>query len=92
MFGKEADEIMWVTELNQNKNYVVLAESHGTKYRSEYTFEEVEGGVRVVMVFEGVPQTFVARILGAMFFFMKKSMEKMLYQDLLDLKKVCEEE
>ena len=91
MFGKEADEAMWVVELNENKNYVVLAESHGTKYRSEYTFEKAEEGVKVTMVFEGVPQTFVAKILGAMFFFMKKSMEKMLYQDMFDLKKVCEE-
>jgi uncharacterized membrane protein len=90
MFGKEAKEIMWVTEVNQNKNYVVEAESHGTHYRSEYTFEETGDAVLVKMVFEGKPLSFAAKLMSFMFLFFAKSTKKLLEQDMADLKKVCE--
>lgn len=91
MFGKEATEEMWVTELTSNKNYVVEAESHGTHYRSEYIFEQNGDGVDVTMTFEGTPLTFSAKFLGIIFSFMAKSMKGMLEKDMMDLKKICEE-
>lgn len=90
IFGKEATEIMWVTALNSLQNYTVEAESHGTKYRSQYTFIEIPNGTHVEMIFTGEPQTFVAKMLGLLFFFMTSSMKKTLKKDMEDLKKVCE--
>lgn len=89
-FGKEATEIMWVTALNPSHNYVVEAESNGTKYRSEYTFTETDTGTQVAMTFSGKPQTFIAKLFGLLFAFMAGSLKKTLIQDLEDLKVVCE--
>ena len=90
VFGKEADETMWVTELNRNRNYVVEAESHGTRYRSEYTFQEQSDQTLVSMTFEGTPLTFGARLGGILFVFFKKSTERLLTQDMQDLKMYLE--
>ncbi len=90
MFGKEADETMWVTELNPNKNYVVEAESHGTHYRSEYNFEETDEGILVKMSFEGIPLSFASKLMGFMFIFFAKSTKKLLEQDMKDLKQFIE--
>ena len=89
-FGKEATEIMWVTTLNHLHNYVVEAESNGTKYRSEYVFTETDTGTHVAMTFTGKPQTLVAKLFGLLFYFMAGSLKKTLLQDLADLKTVCE--
>lgn len=88
-YGKEATEIMWVTELQPLKSYAVEAESHGTQYRSDYTFTETENGTRVSMTFVGKPQTLVAKFFGLLFFFMAGSLRKTLQQDMEDLKRAC---
>ena len=36
MFGKEATEIMWVTDAKENEYYQTRAESHGALYISRY--------------------------------------------------------
>lgn len=90
MFGKEATETMWVTALNPSKSYVVEANSHGMKYRSEYTFTSTEGETHVKLTFEGLPQTLKARVLNIIFSFMAGTTQKMLQQDMEDLKKICE--
>ena len=91
MFGKEATETMWVTELASQKSYAVEAESCGTKYRSEYTFTDTEGGTYIEMTFAGTPQTFAAKILSILFCFMAGATKKMLRKDMEDLKGVCEQ-
>ena len=91
MFGKEATEEMYVTEVNRNRNYVVEAENHGMKYRTEYTFTETPDGVQVKLVFGGEPVNMFARLMDLFTRFMSKTVEDMLHQDMLDLKKVCEE-
>lgn len=90
MFGKEATEVMWVTEFNSNRNYVVEAESHGTHYRSEYMFEEKGDGVLVKMTFEGTPLSLPAKLMGLLFIFFAKSTKKLLEQDMQDLKTFLE--
>lgn len=91
MMGKESTEEMWVTELNQNRNYKVSAESHGTKYLSEFLFEELDGGTKVTWVFEGIPQTIMAKLMSVMGALFADSLKKMMLQDMDDLKKVCED-
>lgn len=90
MFGKEATEVMWVTALTPTKNYIVEAESNGMKYRSEYVFTEKSNGTRVQMTFTGEPQTFASKLFNIIFFFMAGVTKKALYQDMVDLQKVCE--
>jgi hypothetical protein len=90
MFGKEATEDMWVSQLNKNKNYVVEAESHGTHYRSEYTFKEVDDGILVNMTFEGIPLSVMSKLMSFMFIFFAKSTKKLLEKDMNDLKNFIE--
>lgn len=90
MFGKEATEIMWVTSLTLDKEYVVEAESHGAHYTSTYSFQEKDGAVEVSMTFGSEPLTFAAKLMGLMFFLFAGATKKALYQDMEDLKKVCE--
>lgn len=90
VFGKEATETMWVTELSKNKSYSVDAESHGTKYSSTFTFSSVDGGTEVTWVFAGTPQTFGAKVMGLLGILFKGATQKMLEADLQDLKKACE--
>jgi hypothetical protein len=90
MMGMESTEEMWVSELTSNKSYAVDAESHGTKYHSEFTFEEVDGGIDVTWMFGGEPQTVFAKIMSLSTALFSGSMKKMLGKDLGDLKIACE--
>ena len=90
MFGKEATEEMWVTGLTKNKGYTVEAESHGTKYHSEYFFTEGPKGVNVKLIFQGTAVSFAAKVMSVLFFLFKGATVKALQQDMNDLKKVLE--
>ena len=97
MFGKEASETMTIGEFNPPASHTVLATSHGTKYVSYFTFEEIDGGTgagaatRVTMRFTGEPQSFMGKIMGTiMNGMMRKTMGKMLDADMQDLKAFCE--
>ena len=92
MFGKEATEEMWITEINENQNYVVEAESHGTHYRSEYVFSESNGITTVAMTFEGKPLNWIASVGSLMSIVFAGSIKKMLRADMEDLKRVIETE
>jgi carbon monoxide dehydrogenase subunit G len=90
MFGKEATEVMWVTEYERNVSYVAEAESHGAHYRSSYRFTPEGRGTRVTMSFEGTPRTFGARVAGVLGVLFAGATKKALHQDLTDLKRACE--
>lgn len=92
MFGKEATEEMEVSEFEPPMRYVTLAESHGSKYRSEVLFEEqADGGTVMTFRFEATPVTMGAKVMGAVMMpMMKKMLRKCLGEDLGDMKRVCE--
>jgi len=92
MFGKEASEEMTVAELEPPRRYVLLAESHGARYRSELRFEPQDAGTEVVMTFRGEPLTVVAKVMAALMKPMMKSMAKHCAKDLTDLKRSIEAE
>ena len=92
MFGKEATEEMWITSITKNTGYVVEAESHGTKYRTEYTFTERDGVTEVTLEFAGTPVTFGASLGALLMFMFKGSVKKALRSDMDDLKRVIEGE
>lgn len=91
MFGKQAVETMWITEAEENHYYQTRAENHGMVYISRMFITKENGQTFVGMSFEGKPQTFGARIMGALMMpFFKKATKKALLQDLQDIKKAAE--
>ena len=90
MFGRQASEVMWVTEYTENASYAVEAESHGTHYRTEYRFSAEGNGTRVTMTFVGKPVSFGARLLSPISLLFISASKKACRQDLLQLKRACE--
>lgn len=90
LFGKEATETMWVTDLIKNQSYIVEADSHGTKYTSSYTFTQSDSGTDVKMTFEGTPYSLSARLLSIFGLLFKGATKKALHKDLADLKSAAE--
>lgn len=92
MFGKEATEVMWVTESVENDYYLTRAESHGSIYISRLSVAESGGITTLTMSFSGEAQTMIAKILSTLMGFMiKGSMEKELQKDLADIKQFVEQ-
>lgn len=103
MFGKEATEVMWVTKAEDNHYYATRAENHGAVYilRLSLVDLEVEATAdstaesarmtQLTMTFHTESQSRLGKILAScMGFFMKGSMQKMLNQDLVDIKHYVE--
>lgn len=92
MYGKEATEIMWITEAEENSYYKTRAENHGMVYETELRLTEEGSRTKLTMTFNGTAQKLVAKIIGGLMMPMiKKGMIKALNQDLQDIKKVAEE-
>ena len=91
MFGKEATEIMWVTDAKENEYYQTRAENHGAVYISRLEINEVGQETKLTMGFEGEAQSFGAKIMSFLTGFMfKGATEKALKQDLIDIKAFVE--
>lgn len=90
MMGKDSTEEMWVSDLVENKSYSVDAESHGTKYRSTFTFDETSNGIEVSWIFESTPQSLFAKFMNLFAFMLTGTLKKMMKKDLEELKSVCE--
>ncbi len=91
MFGKEATEVMWITDAVENSFYQTRAESHGAIYISKLIIDDLEDSCRLTMTFEAEPMSFFAKLSGKIFAkMMKKSTEEAFYKDLVDIKKKVE--
>jgi uncharacterized membrane protein len=87
MFGKSADEVMWITDAKENEFYQTRAESHGAIYISKLKIEEQGDEICLTMGFEGQPQkTFAKIMVAATGFLIKNATQKALLQDLKDIK------
>ena len=87
MFGKEASEIMWITESKQNEYYCTRAQSHGSVYITRLSLTAANAVTTLTMSFSAEPQTLLAKMLS--FFmsrFIVKSMSNELSRDLNDIK------
>ena len=92
MFGREATEIMWITEAEENDFYRTRAESHGSVYTTRMSLTGEGEQTRLTMAFTGEPQTVGARIMAFVFSgMMKGSMEKEFLKDLADIKAFVEQ-
>ena len=91
MFGKEATEIMWVTDSLENEYYSTRAESHGSVYISRLSLSESGANTILTMSFSGEASSFIAKIISTlMSFIIKGSIEKELQKDLVDIKQYVE--
>ena len=85
--GKEATEVMWVTDSVPNDYYTTRAESHGAVYISRLSLTESNGITTLTMSFAGEPQTLMAKLLSTiMSRFIVKSMVNEMRKDLSDIK------
>lgn len=91
MFGKEATEIMWITDAVENEYYATRAESHGSIYVSKLHIKENNGKTSLAMSFTGTPCSFAAKVLSFLMAPMiKSSIRKALKKDLNDIKAFLE--
>lgn len=90
LYGKQATEEMWVTGFDPPRSYVVEAESHGARYRTEITFVPEGDGTRVTFTFAARPVSLVARLFSVFSGLLLKSVRTALQADLEDLKRVAE--
>lgn len=86
MFGRESTEAMEITEWSPPQSFVVEADSHGTQYRTRFSFEPAGSeATRVTLRFGATPRSFVGKVMGFLFSGMRKSVEKCLVDDLDDI-------
>jgi hypothetical protein len=91
MFGREASEIMWITEAVENHYYCTRAESHGAVYITKLSLNESGGKTLLTMSFSSKAQTLMVKIVSTcMGVFLKRSMKKALRKDLADIKETVE--
>ena len=91
MFGKEATEVMWITESEENHYYKTRAESHGMVYVSSMSIEDEGDHEVLIMGFEGEAQSFGGKVMNMLFGkMMMSSMEKAIMKDLEDIRNVVE--
>lgn len=91
MFGKEATEVMWITDWVENSFYQTRAESHGAVYTSRLEIDKTDSGCTLKMSFDSQSQSFGAKFWDIIFGkLMKRSTEKSLLSDLNDIKRIAE--
>ncbi|MEM6673346.1 MAG: SRPBCC family protein [Planctomycetota bacterium] len=86
MFGREATEEMEFLELERPTGYVLGAESHGCRYRTEFQLHPNGDGTRLRMVFHATPLTFGAKVMSFLMKPMMKKMGDLCAKDLAALK------
>ena len=92
MFGKQATEVMWITDSEPNHYYKTRAESHGMIYISTMEIESSDQEQHLKMRFEGQAQSLMGKIMSSVFgIMMNNSTKKAMFQDLQDIKKVVEQ-
>lgn len=85
MFGREASEVLEVTEVDHGRAYTVEADGAGVHYTTVMAVEPSPVGTLLSMEFEGKATTTAARIgalLGRLF---SGRLERLLQQDLDDI-------
>lgn len=93
MMGKDAVETMWITDAQTNQFYQTRAENCGAVYISRFDITPLENSksVLLTMSFKGESSRFLGKLMTLiMGKLMKKSLLKMVEQDLKDIKAFVE--
>lgn len=92
LFGKEAEETMWVTAAETGHWYETAAHSHGMVYATRISVAELADGTTLTMTFAATPRTIMARLMMPVAMLFNGTVRKALQQDLQDIKAVAERE
>ncbi len=90
MFGTEATEVIEITACEPPKRYVAEAESHGTRYLSDWRFKLSGEGTDVTMEFTATSVSRMAKLLSPLSGLMMGTVVKLLETDLADLARAVE--
>ena len=90
VFNREATEEMEITEFDPPRGYVVGCESHGCRYRTEFSFIPNGEGTKLVMIFEATPISMMAKLMSPMMKAMMGAVQKEVAEDLDDIKAAAE--
>lgn len=91
LLGIDTSEEMYISSIDAPHFYEVLAESHGTKYKTTFSFKAEGKKTKVIAKFEIYPQSMGAKLASFIGFLFMPVTKKSLRTDIADLKKVCEE-
>lgn len=86
MMGREADEEMEIAELHAPTLIKFYAFSRGTAYHTSYQIAPNADGAKVTLVFKPTPQTFMAKVMSALFSRMVGQVADLMQKDLRDAK------
>ncbi len=91
-FGRRATEVMWVTEIDPGRSYVVNAESHGSKYTTTISVTPTGSGAsKVTIDFGAEPVGTMAKVMKATIGrFFENATKKAFAQDLDDIAAAAE--
>ena len=91
VFGKEAEETMWITDYQPLSYYKTRAQNHGAVYKSTMSVKELGENTLLTMSFESEASSLMVKVVSAvMGIFVKRAMVKMLDKDLHDIKHFVE--
>ncbi len=86
MMGREAEEEMEVTAIDAPNSVEMQAFSRGTQYTSTYEITPNAAGAKVTLIFKAQPQSFMAKVMSALFSRMVGQVADLLQKDLRDAK------
>ncbi|PWQ97367.1 SRPBCC family protein [Leucothrix arctica] len=91
VFGKEAEETLWITDYQPLSYYKTRAQNHGAIYISTMSVKELGENTLLTMSFESEANSLMVKVVSAvMGIFVKRAMVKMLDKDLHDIKQFVE--
>ena len=89
--GRDAVEVMWITDASEDSFYETRAESHGCIYKSRLELAETPSGTKLSMAFYCHPETTGAKLMWLLTSWMaRRSLSKAIDQDLEDIKNAVE--
>ncbi|HIA92043.1 TPA: SRPBCC family protein [Candidatus Saccharibacteria bacterium] len=91
LWGKEATEVMWITDVVDGESYRTRAESHGSIYQSGLSVSKHGDETQLTQFFEGEAVSLGAKVMNALTGWMLKgSLKKTIQKDLEDIKLAAE--
>lgn len=91
LFGRTATEVMWITDVEENRSYKTRAENHGMVYTTDLVLSSEGDGTLLTMEFDAEAQTLGSRVMSAtMGKLFEGATRDALKQDLDDIKKAVE--
>jgi len=90
LFGKQATEEMAFANLDPPRSFVLLAQSHGTEYRTTHTLTQEGDATRVDVHFKATPVSLPAKLLSPLAGLMLRACRNAMNKDLAELREHLE--